>query len=80
MTSLAIAFGTAVAGMLINLGGDSTLDAARYTLFGLGIICASGALTAHAANRTSRTDPAATPIFHGPHDACSMNHEAAHEP
>ncbi|QFY09417.1 MFS transporter [Nonomuraea phyllanthi] len=52
VTSLAIAFGTAVAGMLINLGGDSTLDAARYTLFGLGTVCAFGALTAHAANRT----------------------------
>jgi MFS family permease len=58
VTSLSIAFGTAVAGMLINLGGDSTLNAARYTLFGLGIICAIGALTAHAANRRSRTDPA----------------------
>ncbi|MGR6919244.1 MFS transporter [[Actinomadura] parvosata] len=57
VTSLAIAFGTAVAGMLINLGG-STLDAARYMLVGLATICAIGALTARAANRTSRTDPA----------------------
>ncbi|MEV4477811.1 MFS transporter [Nonomuraea sp. NPDC049504] len=57
VTSLAIAFGTAVAGTLMNLGGDSMLDAARYMLFGLGLTCAIGALTAHAANRTSRTQP-----------------------
>ncbi|MEV4566812.1 hypothetical protein AB0K12_23850 [Nonomuraea sp. NPDC049419] len=58
VTSLAIAFGTAVAGMLMNLGGDSMLDAARYMLFGLGLICAIDTLTAHAANHTSRTQPA----------------------
>ncbi|MDP9869193.1 MULTISPECIES: MFS transporter [Streptosporangium] len=57
VTSLAIAFGTAVAGVLINLGG-SMLDAARYVLFGLAIICAVGALTAQAANRTDRKEPA----------------------
>ncbi|MET9070195.1 MFS transporter [Streptosporangium sandarakinum] len=58
VTSLAIAFGTAVAGILVNLAGDSMLDAARYALFGLAIICAAGALTAHAADRTSRTESA----------------------
>ncbi|GAB2485428.1 MFS transporter [Streptosporangium sandarakinum] len=58
VTSLAIAFGTAVAGILVNLAGDSMLDAARYVPFGLAIICAIGALTAHAAGRTSRTKPA----------------------
>ncbi|GAA3425840.1 MFS transporter [Streptosporangium sandarakinum] len=58
VTSLAIAFGTAVAGILVNLAGDSMLDAARYVLFGLAIICAIGALTAHAADRTSRTKSA----------------------
>ncbi|WP_174550672.1 hypothetical protein [Microtetraspora malaysiensis] len=57
MTSLSIAFGTAVAGILVNLGGGSMLDSARYVLFGLAIICAIGALTAHAANRGMRTDP-----------------------
>ncbi|MQY05545.1 MFS transporter [Actinomadura macrotermitis] len=57
VTSLAIAFGTALAGVLVNLGG-SMLDAARYTLFGLAAVCAVGALTAHAANRRSRTEPA----------------------
>ncbi|MGI5170337.1 MFS transporter [Spirillospora sp. CA-253888] len=58
VTSLAIAFGTAVAGILVNLAGDSMLDAARYALFGLAAVCAAGALTAHAADRTSRTKPA----------------------
>ncbi|MGW6503623.1 MFS transporter [Nonomuraea angiospora] len=55
VTSLSIAFGTAVAGALVNLGGGSMLDSARYVLFGLALLCAFGALTAHAANRT---DPA----------------------
>jgi MFS family permease len=52
VTSLSIAFGTAVAGVLVNLGGASMLDSARYVLFGLALLCALGALTAHAANRT----------------------------
>ncbi|GAA2300541.1 MFS transporter [Nonomuraea roseoviolacea subsp. roseoviolacea] len=56
VTSLSIAFGTAVAGVLLNLGGESILASARYVLFGLPIICAVGALTARAANRTSRTE------------------------
>ncbi|MER6008969.1 hypothetical protein ABT120_61300 [Nonomuraea angiospora] len=55
VTSLSIAFGTAVAGVLVNLGGASMLDSARYVLFGLALLCALGTLTAHAANRT---DPA----------------------
>ncbi|MEV6033962.1 MFS transporter [Nonomuraea sp. NPDC052116] len=54
VTSLSIAFGTAVAGVLVNLGGGSMLDSARYVLFGLALLCALGALTAHAANRTDR--------------------------
>ncbi|MFG6201264.1 hypothetical protein [Nonomuraea sp. JJY05] len=57
VTSLSIAFGTAVAGALVNLGGGSMLDSARYVLFGLAPLCAIGALTAHAANRT---DPSLT--------------------
>ncbi|MFI6742530.1 MFS transporter [Nonomuraea sp. NPDC050451] len=57
VTSLSIAFGTAVAGVLVNLGGGSMLDSARYVLFGLALLCAIGALTAHAANRT---DPSPT--------------------
>ncbi|MDR8412388.1 MFS transporter [Nonomuraea sp. 3-1Str] len=53
VTSLSIAFGTAVAGALVNLGGSSMLDAARYMLFGFAIICALGAVTARVAARTS---------------------------
>ncbi|MEV4018421.1 MFS transporter [Nonomuraea angiospora] len=52
VTSLSIAFGTAVAGVLVNLGGGVMLDSARYVLFGLALLCSLGALTAHAANRT----------------------------
>lgn len=52
VTTLAIAFGTAVAGALVNLGGASMLDAARYVLFGFAIVCAVGAVTARAAART----------------------------
>ncbi|MEU7747633.1 hypothetical protein [Nonomuraea sp. NPDC049158] len=58
VTILSIAFGTAVGGVLVNLGGASMLDSARYALFGIAIICAIGALTAYAANRTSLTEPA----------------------
>ncbi|MDF2705474.1 MAG: transport transrane protein [Nonomuraea muscovyensis] len=61
VTSLSIAFGTAVAGVLVNLGGGSMLDSARYVMFGFTIICAVGALTARAVNRTSRMEsPRAT--------------------
>ncbi|MFI6925329.1 MFS transporter [Nonomuraea spiralis] len=63
VTSLSIAFGTAIAGILVNLGGGSMLDAARYVLFGFAAICATGALTAHAANRSNRAESiAATPL------------------
>ncbi|WP_157245055.1 MFS transporter [Nonomuraea typhae] len=50
VTSLSIAFGTAVAGVLVNLGGTSMLEAARHTLFGFAVICAIGALTARRAS------------------------------
>ncbi|MCG5220762.1 MFS transporter [Streptosporangium soli] len=61
VTSLSIAFGTAVAGVLVNLGGPSMLDSARYTLFGFAAICAIGAVTARAADRAGRTAPADHP-------------------
>ncbi|MFI6183142.1 MFS transporter [Nonomuraea sp. NPDC051191] len=57
VTSLSIAFGTAVAGILVNLGGASMLDSARYVLFGFAAVCATGALTARAAGRTDRAQP-----------------------
>ncbi|MFB4293641.1 MFS transporter [Nonomuraea sp. ATR24] len=51
VTSLSIAFGTAVAGVLLNAGGASMLTSARYVLFGFALVCAVGAVTARAANR-----------------------------
>ncbi|MFI6316462.1 MFS transporter [Nonomuraea sp. NPDC050556] len=51
VTSLSIAYGTAVAGALVNLGGASTLDAARNMFFGLAAVCAVGALTSARGNR-----------------------------
>ncbi|MFI9592871.1 MFS transporter [Nonomuraea sp. NPDC052265] len=57
VTSLSIAFGTALAGILVNLGGSSMLDSARYVLFGFAAVCATGALTAYAADRTGRAKP-----------------------
>lgn len=64
VTTLSTAFGTAVAGVLVNLGGESMLDSARYLLFGFAIICAIGIITARAADRSSRSassEPATTP-------------------
>ncbi len=51
VTTLSTAFGTAVAGVLVNLGGSVALDSARYLLFGFAVICAIGIATARAANR-----------------------------
>ncbi|MFI7469877.1 hypothetical protein [Nonomuraea sp. NPDC049646] len=56
VTSLSVAFGTAVAGILVNLGAASMLDSARYVLFGFAALCATGALTAHRAARRERDD------------------------
>ncbi|WP_329427590.1 MFS transporter [Streptosporangium sp. NBC_01495] len=57
VTTMSTAFGTAVAGVLVNLGGRSMLDSARYLLFGFAIICAIGIVTARAATRSSRPGP-----------------------
>ncbi|MEU7003018.1 MFS transporter [Nonomuraea sp. NPDC046570] len=56
VTTMSTAFGTAVAGVLVNLGGHSMLDSARYLLFGFAAICAIGIITARAANRSGRPD------------------------
>lgn len=50
-----------IAGVLVNLGGRSMLDSARYMLLGFAIICAAGAVTARAADRASRSAPADRP-------------------
>lgn len=54
VTTLSMAFGAAVAGVLLNMG-DSMLDSARYLLFGFAVICALGIFTARSANRPSRS-------------------------
>lgn len=48
VTSMATAFGTAVAGALVNLGGSSMVDSARYLLFGFAAVCAVGIGTVRA--------------------------------
>jgi MFS family permease len=54
VTTLSMAFGAAVAGVLLNMG-DSMLDSARYLLFGFAAICALGIFTARSANRPARS-------------------------
>lgn len=53
--TMATAFGAAVAGLLVNLGGPSTVTSAHYLLLGFAAICALGTLTALRADRL--TDP-----------------------
>ncbi|WP_067966033.1 MFS transporter [Nocardiopsis trehalosi] len=54
VTSLAIAFGTAAAGALVRLGGPAMLGSARLMLYAFALLCALGAATACAADRTRR--------------------------
>ncbi|MCF3145913.1 MFS transporter [Streptomyces platensis] len=54
VTTMSTAFGTAVAGVLVSLGGPSTLGSARWLLFGFAVLCAVGIFTARAADRPSR--------------------------
>ncbi|MFG2094061.1 MFS transporter [Streptomyces sp. NPDC048612] len=51
VTTMSTAFGTAVAGVLVSLGGRSMLDSARWLLLGFAALCALGAFTARAADR-----------------------------
>jgi hypothetical protein len=51
VTTMSTAFGTAVAGVLVNLGDGAMLDSARYVLFGFAVICAIGIATARGAIR-----------------------------
>jgi MFS family permease len=51
VTTMSTAFGTAVAGALVNLGDGAMLDSARYVLFGFAVICAIGIATARGAIR-----------------------------
>ncbi|MFF6852905.1 MFS transporter [Streptomyces antimycoticus] len=59
--TMSTAFGAAVAGLLVNLGGPSTATSARYLLLGFAAISALGILTALRANHcTQLTVTAAT--------------------
>ncbi|GLV75978.1 MFS transporter [Streptomyces hygroscopicus] len=49
--TMSTAFGAALAGLLVNLGGPSTLTSARYLLWGFAAFCALGVLTALRADR-----------------------------
>lgn len=51
---IANAFGSAYAGVLMNLGEPSTLSSGRYLLVGMGIAAALGVVTASLARRRSR--------------------------
>ncbi|MFE4668230.1 MFS transporter [Streptomyces sp. NPDC056716] len=48
--TMSTAFGAAVAGLLVNLGGPSTVTSARFLLLGFAAISALGVLTALRAN------------------------------
>ncbi|WP_228001735.1 MFS transporter [Nocardia australiensis] len=52
--TMSTAFGAAVAGLLVNLGGSSLVNSARYLLLGFTAIAALGILTAVRVNRTTR--------------------------
>ncbi|MFF0630770.1 MFS transporter [Streptomyces sp. NPDC004296] len=52
--TMSTAFGAAVAGLLVNLGGPSTLSSARCLLLGFATLCASGTLTALRADRLAQ--------------------------
>ncbi|MCM6775883.1 MFS transporter [Nocardia sp. CDC159] len=53
--TMATAFGAAVAGLLVNLGGPEPVSAARTLLFGFAFVAALGIPTAMRVNRTGRT-------------------------
>ncbi|PQP17103.1 MFS transporter [Rhodococcus opacus] len=55
---IAMALGSAVAGVLVNLGAPSALASARLLFLGLGVIAAAGVFTAYRATRQAeREDP-----------------------
>ncbi|GII93956.1 MFS transporter [Sinosporangium siamense] len=59
VTSLSTAFGTAVAGVLVNLGGASMVDSARIMLIGFTVVCALGILTSRGTRRARAGAPEA---------------------
>lgn len=55
---IAMAVGSAVAGVLVNLGAPSTLAAAQLLFLGLGVIATAGVFTAYRATREAGRDVA----------------------
>ena len=55
---IAMAVGSAVAGVLVNLGAPSTLAAAQLLFLGLGVIATAGFFTAYRATREAGRDVA----------------------
>jgi MFS family permease len=59
---IALAFGSAVGGVLLNLGAPDTSRSARYLLLGFAAVALIGGLTAHRSGRPARADePPAAP-------------------
>ncbi|MFF2806885.1 MFS transporter [Streptomyces sp. NPDC058000] len=52
--TMSTAFGAALAGFLVNLGGPATLTSARYLLLGFAAVCALGILTALRADHLAK--------------------------
>ncbi|RZK84329.1 MAG: MFS transporter [Rhodococcus sp. (in: high G+C Gram-positive bacteria)] len=55
---IAMAVGSAVAGVLVNLGAPSALTSARVLFLGLGVIAAAGVFTAYRATRQAEHEVA----------------------
>ncbi|MFI9045995.1 MFS transporter [Streptomyces sp. NPDC053427] len=53
--TMSTAFGAALAGLLVNVGGPSTVDSARWLLFGFAAVSALGVPTALRANHLTRS-------------------------
>lgn len=53
-----MAVGSAVAGVLVNLGAPSALASARVLFLGLGVIAAAGVFTAYRATRQAEHEDA----------------------
>lgn len=56
--SIAMAVGSAVAGVLVNLGAPSTLASAQLLFLGLGVIATADVFTAYRATRQAGRDSA----------------------
>ncbi|TCO54212.1 putative MFS family arabinose efflux permease [Actinocrispum wychmicini] len=60
--TMSTAFGAAVAGLLVNLGGPAMITSARCLLIGFAVIAAFGIFTARRANRSTPRPAAVTSV------------------